>query len=60
MSGSGWGTVFCCYFRSLHNSLVTESGCSGNGGAGKLFWGIKKLEVLLFLGVDYVFSHFIS
>ena len=55
MSGSGWATVFCCYFRSLHDSLVTESGCSGNGGAGKLFWGIKKLEVLLFLGGNYVF-----
>ena len=51
---------FCCYFRSLQDSLVTESGCSGNGGAGKLFWGIKKLEVLLFLGGDYVFSHFIG
>ena len=50
MSGSGWGTVFCCYFRPLHDSLVTESGCSGNDGACKLFWGIKKLEVLLFLG----------
>ena len=42
MSGSGWVTVFCCYFRLLHDLLVTESGCSGNGGAGKLFWGIKK------------------
>ena len=39
--GSGWGTVFCCYFLSLHDSLVTESGCSGNDGAGKLFSGIK-------------------
>ena len=54
MSGSGLGTVFCCYFWSLHDSLVTESGCSGNGGAGKLFWGIKTLEVLLFLGGNYV------
>ena len=34
---------FCCYLRSLHNSLVTESGCSGNDGADKLFWGKKKL-----------------
>ena len=40
---------FCCYFRSLHNSLVTESGYSGNGGAGKLFWGIKKLRFCCFL-----------
>ena len=30
IGGSGWGTVFCCYLRLLHNSLVTESGCSGN------------------------------
>ena len=55
MSGSGWSTVFCCYFRSLHDSFVKESGCSGNGGAGKLFWGIKTLDVLLFLGGNYVF-----
>ena len=41
---------FCCYFRPLHDSLVTEIGCSGNDGAGKLFWGIKNLEFLLFLG----------
>ena len=33
---------FCCYFRPLHDSLVKESGCSGNDGAGKLFWGIKE------------------
>ena len=32
---------FCCYFRPLHDSLVTESCCSGNDGAGKLLWGIK-------------------
>ena len=44
------GYCFCCYFRSLHDSLVMESGCSDNDGAGKLFWGIKELEVLLFLG----------
>ena len=43
------GTVFCCYFRPLHDSLVTESGFLGNDGAGKLFWGIKNLEFLLFL-----------
>ena len=40
---------FCCYFRPLHNSLVTESGCSGNDGAGKLFWGIKTLSSRCFL-----------
>ena len=32
---------FCCYVWSLHGSLVTESGCSGNDGAGKLFSSIK-------------------
>ena len=41
---------FCCYFRLLTDSLVKESGCSGNDGAGKLFWGIKNLEFPLFLG----------
>ena len=50
IGGSGWGTVFCCYFRPLHDSLVMESGCSGNNEAGKLFWGIKNLEFPLFLG----------
>ena len=56
IGGSGWGTVFfCCYFRPLHDSLVTESGCSGNDGAGKLFWGIKNLVFPLFLGGNEVF-----
>ena len=41
IGGSGWGTVFCCYLRSLHNSLVMESVCSGNDGACKPFWSIK-------------------
>ena len=50
IGGGGWGTVFFCYFRPLHDSLVTESGCSGNDGGGKLFWGIKNLEFPLFLG----------
>ena len=38
---------FCCYLRSLHNSLVTESGCSGNDGADKLFGGIKSSSCFL-------------
>ena len=42
------------FLRPLHDSLSTESGCSGNDRAGKLFWGIKKLEFLLFLGGHYV------
>ena len=43
------GVYFLCYFRPLHDSLVTESGCSGNDGAGKLFWGIKTLSSCCFL-----------
>ena len=58
--GSGWGTVFCCYFRPLHDSLVSESGCSGNDGAGKLFWGIKTLSSRCFLVAIKFFSHFIG
>ena len=49
ISGIGWGTVFCCYLQSLHDSLVMESGCSGNDGAGKLFWGIQNLSSCCFL-----------
>ena len=49
MGGSGWGTVFCFYFRSLHDSLVMESGCSGNDGVGKLFWSITNLSSCCFL-----------
>ena len=42
---------FLCFFlRPLHDSLAMESGCSGNDEVGKQFWGIKKLEFLLFLG----------
>ena len=41
---------FAAIFRPLHDSLVTESGCSGNDGAGKLFGGIKNLEFPFFLG----------
>ena len=40
-----------CFFAAIFGrSLVTESGCSGNDEAGKLFWGIKNLEFPLFLG----------
>ena len=44
-----WKWVGYFFFAVAAVSLVTESGCSGNDGAGKLFWGIKKLEFLLFL-----------
>ena len=60
IGGSGWGTVFCCYLRSLYDSLVTESGCSGNGGAGKLFWGKTNLSSCCFLVAIKFFSHFIG
>ena len=50
------GVVFCCYFRPLHDSLVTESGCSGNDGAGKLFRGIKNLEFPLQLSFLVILS----
>ena len=60
ISGSGWGTVFCIYLRLLHESLVTESGCSGNDGAGKLFWGIKNMSSCCVLAAIKFFSHFIS
>ena len=44
------GYCFFAAIRLLHDSLVTESGCSGNDGGGKLFWGIKNLEFPLFFG----------
>ena len=55
IGGSGWGTVFL-----LHDSLVTESGCSGNDGAGKLFRDIKNLSSCCFLVAIKFFSHFIG
>ena len=60
IGGSGWGTVFCCDFRPLRDSLVAESGCPGNDGAGKLFWGIKNLSSCCFLVAVKFFSHFIG
>ena len=54
------GVFFCCYFRPLHDSLVTESGCSGNDGAGKLFCGIKTLSSRCFLVAIKFFRHFIG
>ena len=47
---SGWGNVFFCFLWTLHDLLAKESDGSGNDGVGKLFWGTKKLEFLLFLG----------
>ena len=51
---------FCCFLRLLHNLLATESGCSGNDGAGKLFWGIKNLSSCCFLMAIKFLSHFID
>ena len=44
-----WKWVGDCFLRLLHDSLVTENGCSGNDG-GQFVLGYKKLEFLLFLG----------
>ena len=60
IGGSGWGTIFCCFLRPLNYSLAKESECSGNDGAGKLFWGIKKFSSCCFLVVIKFFSHFIG
>ena len=55
------GVLFFFYFlRQLHDLLATESDCSGNDGAGKLFWGIKNLSSCCFLMVIKFLSHFIS
>ena len=43
------GNCFLLLFAVTADSLVTESGCSGNDGAGKLFWGIKNLSSCCFL-----------
>ena len=58
--GSGWGTVFLLLFWPLHDSLATENDCSGNDGAGKLFWCIKKISSCCFLVAIKFFSHFIG
>ena len=60
VGGSGWGTVFFCFLRPLHDSLDTENDCSGNDGAGKLFWCIKKFSSCCFLVAIKFFSHFIG
>ena len=52
--------VFCCYLQSLNDLLVREGGCSGNGGVGKLFWGIKNLSSCCFLVTIKFIGHFIG
>ena len=51
---------FCCFLRLLHDSLATENDCSGNEGAGKLFWCIKNFSSCCFLAAIKFFSHFIG
>ena len=59
MGGSGWGTVFCCFMRLLCDLLAMESDCSGNDGAGKLFWCIKNLSSCCFLvGIKFNLSFY--
>ena len=54
------GYCFYCYLWLLHDSLVTDCGCSGNDGSGKLFWDIKNLSSCCFWVAIYFFSHFID
>ena len=51
---------FCCFLRPLHDLLATENDCSGNNGAGKLFWSIKNLSSYYFLVAIKFFSQFIG
>ena len=51
---------FAAIFGRCTTRLVTESGCSGNDGAGKLFWGIKTLSSRCWLVAIKFFSHFIG
>ena len=53
------GYCFLLLLRLLHDSLAMERGCSGNDGAGKLFWGIKNLSSCCFLMAIKFLSHFI-
>ena len=51
---------FYCFFWPLHDLLATERDCSGNDGAGKLFWCIKNLSSCCYLVAIKFFSHFIG
>ena len=54
------GVLFLLLFRPLHDSLATENDCSGNDGAGKLFWCIKNsVSVVSWWQLSF-FSHFIG
>ena len=54
------GYCICCFLRPLNDSVATENVCSGNDGAGKLFWGRKNMSFCCFLVAIKFFSHFIG
>ena len=54
------GGVLFFWLLFADNSVASESGCSGNDGAGKLFWGIKNLSSCWFLMAIKFLSHFIG
>ena len=45
-----------CFFAAI----CAESGCTGNDGAGKLYWGIKNLSFCCFLVAMKFFNHIIG
>ena len=54
------GYCFLLLFRPLHDSLATENDCSGNDGAGRLFWCIRNFSSCCFLVAIKFFSHIIG
>ena len=48
------------YWFLLLFAAATENDCSGNDGAGKLFWGIKNLSSCCFLVAIKSFRYFIG
>ena len=54
------GYCFLLLFWPLHDSLAKKNDCSGNDGAGKLFWCMKNFSSCCFLVAIKVFSHFIG
>ena len=47
LGDEGWGGGAC--FSLLTPSVCAENDCSGNDGAGKLFWCIKNFSSCCFL-----------
>ena len=49
------GVLFLLLMAAAVDSLATESGCTGNDGAGKLFWGIKtRLFVVVWWQLSFL------